>query len=52
MSGLPGTEDELKKILPLFPDNISTFGIQSTETFAKKNAGDFNISTFCNPWQL
>lgn len=45
-AGLPGTEDELKKILPLFPDNISTFGMQSTETFAKKNAGNYNFLHF------
>jgi CHAT domain-containing protein len=44
--GLPGTEDELKKILPLFPDNTSTFGLQSTETFAKANAGNYNILHF------
>jgi CHAT domain-containing protein len=44
--GLPGTEDELKKILPLFPDNISTFGKQSTETFVKKNASDYNFIHF------
>ncbi len=44
--GLPGTEDELKKILPLFPDNISAFGIQSTETFARKNAGGYNFIHF------
>jgi CHAT domain-containing protein/predicted negative regulator of RcsB-dependent stress response len=44
--GLPGTEDELKKILSLFPDNISTFGKQSTETFVKKNASDYNFVHF------
>jgi CHAT domain-containing protein/predicted negative regulator of RcsB-dependent stress response len=44
--GLPGTEDELKKILPLFKDKISTFGIQSTETFIKKNAGSYNFLHF------
>jgi CHAT domain-containing protein len=44
--GLPGTEDELKKILLLFPDNISTFGKQSTETFIKKNAGNYNFIHF------
>jgi CHAT domain-containing protein/Flp pilus assembly protein TadD len=44
--GLPGTEDELKKILPLFPDNISAFGKQSTETFVKNNAGDYNFMHF------
>ncbi len=44
--GLPGTEDELKKILPIFPDNISTFGKQSTETFAKQNAGNYNFLHF------
>jgi CHAT domain-containing protein/predicted negative regulator of RcsB-dependent stress response len=44
--GLPGTEDELKKILPLFPDNISAFGKLSTETFVKKNAGNYNFMHF------
>ena len=44
--GLPGTDDELKKILPLFPDNISVFGKQSTETFVKENAGKFNFIHF------
>lgn len=44
--GLPGTEDELKKILPLFSDKISAFGTQSTETFAKKSAGDYNFIHF------
>jgi CHAT domain-containing protein len=45
-AGLPGTGDELKKILPLFPDNISAFGLQSTETFAKKNSGNYNFLHF------
>ena len=44
--GLPGTEDELRNILPLFPDNISAFGNQSTETFVKKNAGGYNYIHF------
>lgn len=44
--GLPGTEDEVKKILPLFPDNISAIGIQCTETFARKNAGNYNFLHF------
>jgi CHAT domain-containing protein/Tfp pilus assembly protein PilF len=44
--GLPGTEDELKKILPLFPDNISAFGKQSTETFVRKNSGNYNFLHF------
>jgi CHAT domain-containing protein/Tfp pilus assembly protein PilF len=44
--GLPGTEDELKRILPLFPDNISTFGDRSTETFVRNNAGNFNFIHF------
>jgi len=44
--GLPGTEDELKKILPLFPDNISAFGTQCTESFARKNAGTCNFLHF------
>jgi len=35
--GLPGTEDELNKILPLFADNLSAFGEAGTETFVKKN---------------
>jgi CHAT domain-containing protein len=45
-AGLPGTEDELRKILPLFKENISTFGKQSTETFAKKNAGNYDFIHF------
>ena len=44
--GLPGTEDELRKILPLFSDNLSAFGKQSTETFVKKNAGNYNFLHF------
>jgi CHAT domain-containing protein len=44
--GLPGTEDELKKILPLFPDNISAFGKQCTETFVRKNSGGYNYLHF------
>lgn len=45
-AGLPGTEDELKKILPLFTDNISAFGKESTETFAKKNVKGYNLIHF------
>jgi len=45
-SGLPGTEDEVRKILPLFPDNISTFGKESTETFVKNNAAGYNFIHF------
>jgi CHAT domain-containing protein/Tfp pilus assembly protein PilF len=44
--GLPGTEDELRKILPLFPVNISAFGKQCTETFAKKNADGYDFIHF------
>jgi len=44
--GLPGTEDELKRILPLFTENISAFGLQSTETFVKKNVSNFNFIHF------
>jgi CHAT domain-containing protein/Flp pilus assembly protein TadD len=44
--GLPGTEAELKKILPLFPDNISRIGTESTESFAKKNASNYNFLHF------
>ncbi|MBK9391405.1 MAG: CHAT domain-containing protein, partial [Bacteroidetes bacterium] len=44
--GLPGTEDELKKILPLFSDKLSALGPKSTETFAKKSAGEFNFIHF------
>jgi CHAT domain-containing protein len=44
--GLPGTEDELRKILPLFASNISAFGNQSTETFVKNNAGNYNFIHF------
>lgn len=42
-SGLPGTEDELKKIVPLFPDHICRFGRESTETFIKENASGYNF---------
>jgi CHAT domain-containing protein/Tfp pilus assembly protein PilF len=45
-TGLPGTYDELKKILPLFSDNISAFGSQGTETFVKNNISDFNFIHF------
>jgi CHAT domain-containing protein/Tfp pilus assembly protein PilF len=44
--GLPGTEEELRKILPLFPDNLSAFGKQGTETFVKQNAGNYNFIHF------
>ena len=44
--GLPGTEDELRKILLIFLENISALGKQSTGTFVKKNAGDFNFIHF------
>ncbi|MBA4322560.1 MAG: hypothetical protein C0408_07050, partial [Odoribacter sp.] len=44
--GLPGTENELRNILALFPDNISAFGSQGTETFARKNAAGFNYIHF------
>jgi CHAT domain-containing protein/Tfp pilus assembly protein PilF len=44
--GLPGTENEVRNILPLFSDNLSAFGKQCTETFVKKNAGDFNFIHF------
>ena len=41
--GLPGTEYELKNILPLFPESISAAGENATETFVKRNAGNYNI---------
>jgi CHAT domain-containing protein/Tfp pilus assembly protein PilF len=44
--GLPGTEDELRKILPLFPENVSAFGQQGTESFVKKNAATCNFIHF------
>ena len=44
--GLPGTSEELRKIMPLFPENLSAFGKDGTETFVKKNAPDFNIIHF------
>jgi CHAT domain-containing protein/predicted negative regulator of RcsB-dependent stress response len=44
--GLPGTGEELQKILPLFPDNLSAFGKQGTETFIKKNVGNYNFIHF------
>lgn len=45
-SGLPGTEEEVRNILPLFPDNLSTFGIKSTETFVRNNAPAYNFIHF------
>ncbi len=44
--GLPGTEDELKRIMPLFSDRLTTTGEGSTESYAKKNSGDFNFIHF------
>jgi CHAT domain-containing protein/Tfp pilus assembly protein PilF len=44
--GLPGTEDELKKILPLFTEKLSAFGSESTETFAKKSVADYDFIHF------
>jgi CHAT domain-containing protein len=44
--GLPGTEAELKKILPLFPDNMAAFGKESTETFARENSGKCDFIHF------
>jgi len=44
--GLPGTEDELKRILPLFPDNISAMGINGSETFFRENVGGCNFIHF------
>ncbi|MGQ9620290.1 MAG: CHAT domain-containing protein [Bacteroidales bacterium] len=41
--GLPGTEDELMNILPLFPKNIYATGRDATETFVRKNAEKCNI---------
>ncbi len=45
-AGLPGTSDEVKRILELFPDNLSAFGANGSETFVKKNAGKFNFIHF------
>jgi CHAT domain-containing protein/Tfp pilus assembly protein PilF len=45
-AGLPGTGEELKKILELFPDNLSAFGAKGSETFVKKNATKFNFIHF------
>jgi len=45
-AGLPGTEDEVKKILPLFKDNISAFSKDCTETFVKRNAGNYDFIHF------
>jgi CHAT domain-containing protein/Tfp pilus assembly protein PilF len=44
--GLPGTENELRNILPLFPDNISAIGSEGTETFVRRYAGDYNFIHF------
>jgi CHAT domain-containing protein len=45
-AGLPGTSEEVKKILELFPDNLSAFGSSGSETFVKKNAAKFNFIHF------
>lgn len=42
-AGLPGTRDELNRILKLFPDNITAVGKQSSETFVKQNVPDCNF---------
>ncbi len=44
--GLPGTEDELKRILPLFPDNISAMGMKGSETFFRENVAGCNFIHF------
>lgn len=41
-TGLPGTKDEVERILPLFKDNLSSFAEKSTETFVKENIGRYN----------
>jgi CHAT domain-containing protein/Flp pilus assembly protein TadD len=41
--GLPGTGDELNRIVKLFPDNLSVTGKQGSETFIKENAASCNI---------
>jgi CHAT domain-containing protein len=45
-NGLPGTEDELREILPLFSQSISAFGNKSTEKFVKENACDYDFIHF------
>jgi CHAT domain-containing protein/Tfp pilus assembly protein PilF len=45
-AGLPGTDDEVRKILPLFRENSSAFGLQGTETFVKSNIAGFNFIHF------
>lgn len=44
--GLPATENELKSILPLFPDNISAMGLGGTETFFRENVAGCNFIHF------
>ncbi|MBN1107691.1 MAG: CHAT domain-containing protein [Bacteroidales bacterium] len=44
--GLPGTEAELRRILPLFPDNMAAFGKESTEDFARENSGKSDFIHF------
>lgn len=44
--GLPGTEDELKRILALFPDNISAMGMNGSETFFRENVAGCNFIHF------
>lgn len=41
--GLPGTVDEVKRIVKAFPDNVMAAGTESTETFVKKNVARANF---------
>jgi len=43
---LPGTEDELRRIVSIFPDNQHRIGSSASETFVKENASSANILHF------
>jgi CHAT domain-containing protein len=43
---LPGTEEEVKKIEPLFSEHLTAIGKESTESFVKKNSPDYNFIHF------
>ena len=43
---LPGTEEEVRKIEPLFLEHLTAIGKESTETFVKKNSPGYNFIHF------
>ena len=45
-TGLPGTEDELRRIIELFPESRYAIGSENSETFVKEHAPSANILHF------